>query len=133
MILDGREMKENSRGYFIGPTVFDKVRNSMQLAQEEIFGPVLAILPFKNFKQALVDANESIFGLAAAVFTRDITKAHQAARALKAGTVWVNCFGPGNHAVPFGGYKMSGNAREGGPGSLDFYTQRKSVWINLQA
>ncbi len=131
LILDGREPKVSAKGFFIGPTVFAKVNNRMQLAQEEIFGPVLSMLPFKNAKQALAEANESVFGLAAAVFTRDITKAHLAARALKAGTVWVNCYNAGNHAVPFGGYKMSGNAREGGAGALDFYTQRKAVWINL--
>lgn len=129
LILDGRRPKK--KGYFVGPTVFDGVTNQMQIAQEEIFGPVLAQISFQDFNEVLKQANQSFYGLAAGVWTRDIQKAHRAAQALKVGTVWVNCFGAFNHAVPFGGYKMSGFGREGGVHTFDFYTQLKSVWIKL--
>ena len=129
LILDGR--KKKTKGYFVGPTVFDQVSNKMRIAQEEIFGPVLSQIEFRDFDEVLEQANQSFYGLAAAVWTRDIRKAHRVARALKVGTVWVNCFGAFNHAVPFGGYKMSGFGREGGVHTFDFYTQLKSVWIKL--
>jgi aldehyde dehydrogenase (NAD+) len=127
--LDGR--RERKKGYFIGPTLFTEVRNEMRLAQEEIFGPVLAEIPFKGFDEVLNQANQTFYGLAAAVWTKDIQKAHRAAKALRAGAVWVNCYGAFDHAVPFGGYKMSGFGREGGVHTFDFYTQTKSVWIRL--
>ncbi len=129
LLRDGRQKKE--RGYFMGPTVFDRVTNEMRLAQEEIFGPVLAQISFRNFDEVLREANRSFYGLAAAVWTRDIQKAHRAVRALEVGTVWVNCYGQFDHAVPFGGYKFSGFGREGGIHTFDFYTQMKSVWIRL--
>lgn len=129
LILDGRKKKE--KGYFIGPTIFDRVSNQMRLAQEEIFGPVLAEISFRDLDEVLAEANHTFYGLAAAVWTRDIQKAHKAAHALKAGAVWVNCYGAFDHAVPFGGYKMSGFGREGGVHTFDFYTQMKSVWIRL--
>jgi len=129
LVRDGRRAKK--KGYFVGPTVFTDVSNRMRLAQEEIFGPVLAQISFRNLEEALREANQSFYGLAAAVWTRDIQKAHRAARALKAGTVWVNCYGAFDHAVPFGGYKMSGFGREGGRDTFDFYTQLKSVWVRL--
>jgi acyl-CoA reductase-like NAD-dependent aldehyde dehydrogenase len=129
LCLDGR--REKKKGYFIGPTLFTEVRNEMRLAQEEVFGPVLAEIPFNGFDEVLNQANQTFYGLAAAVWTRDIQKAHRAARALRAGAVWVNCYGAFDHAVPFGGYKMSGFGREGGIHTFDFYTQTKSVWIRL--
>ena len=129
LLLDGK--MEKGRGYFMGPTIFDRVSNEMRLAQEEIFGPVLAEISFQNFDEVIDQANRTFYGLAAAVWTRDIQKAHRAARALKAGAVWVNCYGAFDHAVPFGGYKMSGFGREGGIHTFDFYTQIKSVWIRL--
>ncbi len=129
LLLDGRREKE--KGYFIGPTVFDGVSNQMRIAQEEIFGPVLAQISFRNLDEVLQNANQTFYGLAAGVWTRDIQKAHKAARALRAGAVWVNCYGAFDHAVPFGGYKMSGFGREGGIHTFDFYTQIKSVWIRL--
>ncbi len=129
LALDGR--REKSKGFFIGPTVFTGVSNSMQLAQEEIFGPVLAEIAFSDFEKAIKEANHSFYGLAAAVWTRDIQKAHRAAKLLKAGTVWVNNYGAFNHAVPFGGYKMSGFGREGGAQAFEFFTQTKSVWVRL--
>lgn len=129
LLLDGRRPRK--KGYFVGPTVFDCVTNRMRLAQEEIFGPVLAQISFRNFDEVLTEANRTFYGLAAAVWTRDIQKAHRAARALKAGAIWVNCYGAFNHAMPFGGYKMSGFGREGGIHTFDFYTQIKSVWIRV--
>lgn len=129
LVRDGRRAKK--RGYFVGPTVFTGVSNRMRLAQEEVFGPVLAQISFRSLDEALREANQSFYGLAAAVWTRDIQKAHRAAQALKAGTVWVNCYGAFDHAVPFGGYKMSGFGREGGKDTFDFYTQLKSVWVRL--
>jgi len=133
LILDGRKhpLAKNSKGFFVGPTIFEGVENRMRLAQEEIFGPVLAKISFKTAEEAIQYANQNTFGLAAAVWTRDIQKAHCMARALKAGTVWVNCFSAFDHAVPFGGYKMSGFGREGGIPTFDFYTQIKSVWVKL--
>jgi acyl-CoA reductase-like NAD-dependent aldehyde dehydrogenase len=103
----------------------------MRLAQEEIFGPVLAQITFKNFDEVIEEANRNMYGLSAGVWTNDIRKAHKAAQALKAGAVWVNGYGAFDHAVPFGGYKMSGFGREGGVHTFDFYTQLKSVWIHL--
>jgi aldehyde dehydrogenase (NAD+) len=129
LLLDGRCKKD--KGFFIGPTIFDQVTNEMRLAQEEIFGPVLSEISFSDFDHVLQEANHTFYGLAAGVWTRDIQKAHRAARALRAGAVWVNCYSAFDHAVPFGGYKMSGFGREGGIQTFDFYTQTKSVWIRL--
>lgn len=131
--LDGRKhpLAQSSKGLFVGPTIFEDVKNTMRLAQEEIFGPVLAKIPFKTAAEAVRIANQSMYGLAAAVWTRDIQKAHQMTRQLKAGTVWVNCFGAFDHAMPFGGYKMSGFGREGGIHTFDFFTQVKSVWVKI--
>ncbi len=139
LLLDGRNPKmpqgkapgTKSKGFFIGPTVFSGVLPQMRLAQEEIFGPVLSQIAFGDFEEVIRNANQTIYGLAAAVWTKDIQKAHRAARALKAGTVWINGYGNFDHAVPFGGYKMSGNTREGGIHTFDFYTQIKSVWVRL--
>ena len=118
-------------GYYVRPTLFDQAANRMKIAREEIFGPVACIIPFKNFGEVISESNDTFYGLAAAVWTRDIQKAHAAAKALKAGTVWVNCYGAFDHASPFGGYKMSGFGRDGGKDALHLYTEVKSVWIGL--
>ncbi len=115
----------------MGPTIFDQVKPSMSIAREEIFGPVLAVSTFREPEEAVRSGNQSLYGLAASVWTRDLEKAHRAARALKAGTVWINCYGNCDPALPFGGYKMSGFGREGGSGTFDFYTQLKTVWVSL--
>ena len=123
--------RPSGTGYFVQPTIFDGVRNSMTIAREEIFGPVLSVIRFKDLDEALQAANDTAYGLAAAVWTRDIKKAHQAARRLRAGTVWINTYGLYDNAMPFGGYKMSGFGRELGHHGLMEYTQTKSVWVDL--
>ncbi len=121
----------NGKGYFVEPTVFDKVDENMRIAQEEIFGPVLATLQFESLEEAVSKANQTIYGLAAAIWTKDVKKAHAFAQAVKAGTVWINTYGNYDSASPFGGYKMSGFGRELGRAALESYTQVKSVWVNL--
>jgi acyl-CoA reductase-like NAD-dependent aldehyde dehydrogenase len=119
------------KGFFVEPTVFDGVRNDMTIAKEEIFGPVLSVIPFKDVEEGIRLANETIYGLAAGVWTRDIKKAHRVARAVRAGTVWINTYANLDNASPFGGYKMSGFGRELGESSIEHYTQLKSVWVDL--
>ena len=119
------------KGYFVRPTIFTGVRNEMTLAREEIFGPVLAVLRFKDLEEVLAAANDTIYGLAAGVWTRDIKKAHKAARMLQAGTVWINSYGLYDSAMPFGGVKQSGFGRELGREGLHEYTRTKSVWVDL--
>lgn len=122
----------NGKGYFVQPTVFDGVRNDMTIAREEIFGPVLATIQFDDIEQAVREANQTPYGLAAAVWTRDIAKAHRVARRLQAGTVWINTYNNYDPAAAFGGYKMSGYGRELSMHAIESYTQVKSVWVNLK-
>jgi acyl-CoA reductase-like NAD-dependent aldehyde dehydrogenase len=119
-----------AKGYFVEPTVFRDVTCEMCIAREEIFGPVVCALPFKDFPDAIEKGNDTEFGLAAGVWTKDIRKAHQAAAALEAGTVWVNCYNAFDNASPWGGMKLSGWGREKGPYGLDLFTQIKSVIVN---
>jgi acyl-CoA reductase-like NAD-dependent aldehyde dehydrogenase len=119
------------KGFFVRPTIFTGVRNDMTLAREEIFGPVLAVLRFKDLEEVLAAANDTIYGLAAGVWTRDIKKAHKTARMLQAGTVWINSYGLYDSAMPFGGVKQSGFGRELGREGLLEYTRTKSVWVDL--
>ena len=119
------------KGYFMQPTVFADVTPSMTIAREEIFGPVLAAIDFVDVDEAIARANDSVYGLAAGVWTRDIKKAHYVASRLKAGTVWVNTYNVYDTAVPFGGYKQSGFGRDMSRYALDYYTQVKSVWVDL--
>ena len=120
-----------TKGYFMKPTVLEGVINSMRVAQEEIFGPVASVIKFADVEEGVREANNSQFGLAAAVWTRDIKKAHQIARRLKAGTVWINTISTTDNAVPFGGYKSSGFGRELGRAAIDLYTETKTVWVDL--
>jgi aldehyde dehydrogenase (NAD+) len=119
------------KGYFVQPTVFADVRPEMTIAREEIFGPVLAAIEFADIDEAIARANESPYGLAAGVWTRDIKKAHYVARKLQAGTVWINTYNVYDTAAPFGGYKQSGFGREMSAHALEHYTQVKSVWVDL--
>jgi aldehyde dehydrogenase (NAD+) len=119
------------KGYFVKPTIFDDVRPEMTIAREEIFGPVLATIRFDSAEDAVAKANATVYGLAAAVWTRDISKAHRVARAIKAGTVWVNTYNLYDPALPFGGFKESGFGRDQGRDALEKYTQTKSVWVQL--
>ena len=119
------------RGFFIRPTIFDAVDNNMKIAREEIFGPVVSAIPFDDVSEVVRQGNLSIYGLAAAVWTRDIKKAHRLARDLKAGTIWINTYNTFDAASPFGGFKQSGFGRELGVHALELYTQVKSVWVNL--
>jgi acyl-CoA reductase-like NAD-dependent aldehyde dehydrogenase len=119
-------------GYFVEPTVFDGVQPDMTIAREEIFGPVLATLTFDDVDEAIERANDAMYGLAAAVWTSDIKKAHYVASRLKAGTVWINTYNLYDPASPFGGYKQSGYGRDLGRHALDQYTQVKSVWVDLR-
>ena len=119
-------------GYFVQPTVFTGVRNDMRIAQEEIFGPVVAVIPVDDVEDALRVGNDSIYGLAAAVWTKDISKAHRVARGLKAGTVWINTYGLYDPSVSFGGYKQSGFGRDLGVHAMEAFTETKSVWVSLK-
>src|SRR5688572_27266209 len=119
------------KGYFVQPTVFADVTPEMTIAREEIFGPVLATIEFADLDEAIARANDSPYGLAAGVWTRDIKKAHYVARRLQAGTVWVNTYNVYDTAAPFGGYKQSGFGREMSAHALEHYTQVKSVWVDL--
>ncbi|MGK2739493.1 aldehyde dehydrogenase [Tepidicaulis sp. LMO-SS28] len=128
----GKQVRQNTGGYYIEPTIFDRVNNDMRIAKEEIFGPVLSTLTFKEPEEALKIANDSIYGLQASVWTRDINKAHQVARKLKAGTVNVNNTDGGDITVPFGGYKQSGIGRDKSLHAYDKYTQLKTTYIELK-
>ena len=119
-------------GFFVTPTIFTDVKNDMRVAQEEVFGPVLSIIAFEDEAEALAIANDTIYGLAAGVWTRDMSRGHRMAQRLHAGTVWVNCYNMYDLSSPFGGYKISGIGKELGRHALDLYTQHKSVWIGLQ-
>jgi acyl-CoA reductase-like NAD-dependent aldehyde dehydrogenase len=115
----------------VRPTVFRDATNAMTIAREEIFGPVVTVIPFKDSDDAVLQGNATTYGLGAGVWTRDIKKAHRTAAALKAGSVWINCYNVYDAASPFGGYKESGFGREMGRYNLDLFTQVKSVWVDL--
>lgn len=126
-----RPQGDLSKGYFVKPTIFTNVKNEMRIAQEEVFGPVLAVIPFSSTEEVAEQANKVTYGLSGAVWTTDVKKAHKLAAHIKAGTIWVNCFNVFDPSVPFGGYKMSGYGRELGKHSIDLYTNIKSVWVNI--
>jgi aldehyde dehydrogenase (NAD+) len=132
----GAELRAGGRragdtGYFVEPTIFDNVTDDMAIARDEIFGPVVSVLPFRGVGEVIRRANSTYYGLAAAIWTRDIDKAHLFAERVKAGTVWVNCYHVVDTTTPFGGFKMSGQGRENGEAALEHYTETKTVTIKL--
>ncbi|MDP9267301.1 MAG: aldehyde dehydrogenase family protein [Acidobacteriota bacterium] len=126
-----RASVDGGKGFFVEPTIFSGVKNEMKIAQEEVFGPVLATLTFDDIDQVAELANKNIYGLAAAIWTSDIKRAHALSRRLKAGTVWINTYGDGDASFPFGGYKQSGFGRDLGADALQHYTETKAVWVKL--
>ena len=133
LVLGGKRADVVAGGCYIEPTVFDDVQHEYTISREEIFGPVLSVIAFDSEEQALRIANDTEYGLAAGLWTRDISRAHRVARKLRAGSVWVNYWDGGDMTAPFGGYKQSGNGRDKSLHAFDKYTEMKATWINLES
>jgi len=131
LVAGGKAVKPNGKGYFVEATVFDKVQPEMTIAREEIFGPVLAVLSFDDYDSGVALANRTIYGLAAGIWTKDVGKAHRAAKAIRAGTVWINSYNFYDSGAPFGGFKASGFGRDLGVDALDGYLETKTIWTSL--
>lgn len=123
--------RSGNKGYFVEPTLLAKARHGMEIVEEELFGPILSAMPFDNFDEAVALANDNRYGLAAGVWTNDLSKAHRLARAIRSGTVWINCYNIFNAALPFGGCKRSGWGREMGKEAIDLYTELKTICVHL--
>lgn len=131
IVTGGDRTLENSGGHYVNPTIFVDVDPSMAIARDEIFGPVLSTIRLRSNDDILAIANDSVYGLAAAIWTADLTRAHRIARGLQSGTVYVNCYDRGDNSLPFGGYKQSGIGADRSLHALGKYTRMKSTWINL--
>jgi phenylacetaldehyde dehydrogenase len=131
LVIGGKRPPGLERGYFFEPTVFADTNASMRIVREEIFGPVLTALAWTDAEDLIAKANDSVYGLSAGIWTNDIKQAHRAAAALKAGTVWINCYNLVDPATPFGGFKQSGWGREHGRQAMELYSETKSIWVNL--
>jgi len=131
LLTGGKRTLEDTGGTYVEPTIFDGVTNAMKIAQEEIFGPVLSVIAFDTAEEAVAIANDTPYGLAAGIWTSDISKAHRTARAVRAGSVWVNQYDGGDMTAPFGGFKQSGNGRDKSLHALEKYTELKATWIKL--
>jgi acyl-CoA reductase-like NAD-dependent aldehyde dehydrogenase len=129
--MGGNRVRTDTGGFYIEPTIFTDVQNDMRIAQEEIFGPVLSTITFRDPAEAIAIANDTVYGLAGAVWTRDISTAHRVARQIRAGVVWVNCFDAGDITTPFGGFKQSGFGRDKSMHAMEKYTDLKTVWIQI--
>jgi acyl-CoA reductase-like NAD-dependent aldehyde dehydrogenase len=132
-VAEGSNGQASEKGYFVRPTILKNVSNDMQVARTEIFGPVVVAIPFDTEEEAIAIANDSEFGLAGAVWTQDVARAHRVAAKVKAGTFWINTYKVINVASPFGGYDASGYGRSSGIEALHEYTQVKSVWVETSA
>ena len=128
----GKRALVETGGFYVEPTILDAARNDMRIAQEEIFGPVVVVIPFDSEADAIEKANDTIYGLAAAVWTRDMNAAHRLSRSIRAGTVWVNAFDRSSLATPFGGFKQSGFGRDRSPHAIDKYMDFKTIWTNYR-
>jgi aldehyde dehydrogenase (NAD+) len=131
LVAGGNAVRPNGKGYYVEATVFDQVTPEMTIAREEIFGPVLAVLTFDSLEAGVQLANRSMYGLAAGIWTKDIQKAHRTARAIRAGTVWINSYNFYDSGAPFGGFKASGFGRDLGRDALDGYLETKTVWVAM--
>jgi (Z)-2-((N-methylformamido)methylene)-5-hydroxybutyrolactone dehydrogenase len=128
-IVTGGEAVKVLPGYYVRPTILTGVKQDMRVAREEIFGPVVSIIPFDTEDEAITLANDSVYGLAGAVFTQDMPRAHRVVGRVRAGTLWINTYRLVTHMAPFGGYKESGWGREGGAAGLDAFLETKAVWV----
>lgn len=131
LLIGGKRTLLETGGCYVEPTIFDEVTNDMKIAREEIFGPVLSIITFDTVEEAITIANDTQYGLGAGIWTSDLTKAHQTARAIRSGSVWVNQYDAGDMTAPFGGFKQSGNGRDKSLHAFDKYTEIKATWIKL--
>jgi gamma-glutamyl-gamma-aminobutyraldehyde dehydrogenase len=130
-VVGGRQVRTETGGFYVEPTVFDGVHNTMKIAAEEIFGPVMSVLRFKDEAEAIAIANASPYGLQASVWTENLSRAHRMARALRAGTVHVNQYDEDDITVPFGGFKQSGNGRDKSLHAFDKYSELKTTWLRI--
>ena len=132
LVFGGQRMLEETGGYYHQPSIFSGVNNAMRIAQEEIFGPVLSVIPFRTAEEAVTIANDSIFGLAGAVWSNNINTAHKVAEAVRVGTMGINNYFGGDITVPFGGFKQSGNGRDKSIHAFHDYTELKTTWIEFE-